>query len=100
VHALDVRRPLGDVRVLPPEAFRRAADFCARAPFPSSMLLGGAVSRRLAGLRLVATDQDWATGEGAEVRGSGEAVLLVLSGRPVRPGELTGPGAATLEDRL
>lgn len=100
VHGLDVRRPLGGVRALPPEAFRRTASFCAGAKFPSSLLLGGTVSRRLAGLRLVATDQDWATGEGTEVRASGEVVLLVLSGRPVRPGELTGPGAATLEARL
>ncbi|WP_091411965.1 maleylpyruvate isomerase family mycothiol-dependent enzyme [Friedmanniella luteola] len=100
VHALDIRRPLGDVRALPPAAFRGAADFCAHARFPSSLLLGGPVRRRLAGLRLVADDQDWAHGEGAEVRASGETVLLVLAGRPVGADELRGPGAATLAGRL
>lgn len=100
LHALDIRRPLGAVRAVPPEAFHRVAAFCAGARFPSSMLLGGPVRRRLAGLRLVATDQDWATGAGIEVRASGEVVLLVLAGRPVRPDELSGPGAATLAARL
>jgi len=100
VHTLDVRRPLGSSRPVPTEAFRVTADFCAGARWPSSMLLGGATSRRLAGLRLVADDQDWAHGEGTEVHASGEVVLLVLAGRPVDPAELTGPGAATLAARL
>jgi hypothetical protein len=63
-------------------------------------MLGGQVSRRISGCRLVADDQDWSTGAGAEVHGSGEAVLLVLTGRPVRPDELSGPGAATVLARL
>jgi uncharacterized protein (TIGR03083 family) len=100
VHGLDVRRPLGRTRVLGPLAFHRTADFCAGARFPSSMLLGGQTRRRLEGVRLVAEDQDWSTGQGAEVRAPAEVVLLVLAGRPVRPDELTGPGAATLAARL
>ncbi len=100
VHALDVRRPLGRPRPVPPEAFGPVADFCAGARFPSSMLLGGPVRHRLAGIRLVAQDQDWVHGEGAEVRASGEAVLLVLAGRPVDAVELHGPGAPTLAARL
>ncbi len=100
LHGLDVRRPLGLVRPVPSEAFRPVADFCAGASFPSSALLGGPVRRRLAGLRLVAEDQDWASGKGTEVRAGGEAVLLVLAGRPVAAQELHGPGAATLAARL
>ena len=99
VHGLDVRRPLGRSRRIDPTAFRVAADFCAGARWPSSTLLGGRHARRTRGLRLVADDQDWSVGEGPEVRGSGEAVILLLSGRPVHPGELTGPGAALLHDR-
>lgn len=99
LHALDVRRPLGSSRPVPPEAFRPTADFCAAARWPSSMLLGGPARRRLEGLRLVAADQDWAHGEGAEVRASGETVLLVLAGRPVAAEQLSGPGAATLAGR-
>jgi len=55
---------------------------------------------RIAGLRLVAEGFDWSWGEGAEVRGSTEALILMLSGRPIEPGELTGPGAETLYARL
>lgn len=100
VHGLDVRRPLGRSRPVPPGVFRPVADFCAAARFPSSTLLGGAARRRQAGLKLVAEDQDWTSGDGAEVRASGEVVLLVLAGRQVDPAELRGPGAATLAARL
>lgn len=100
VHGLDIRRPLGRRRTLAPPAFRLAADACARARWPKSLVLGGSCRRRLAGIRLVAEDQDWATGEGLEVRASGDAVLLVLSGRPVGADELSGPGAPTLAARL
>lgn len=100
LHGLDVRRPLGRSRPVPPEAFGPVADFCAAARFPSSTLLGGAARRRQAGLRLMAEDQDWAHGEGPEVRASGEVVLLVLAGRQVDADELRGPGAATLAARL
>ncbi|MEU6136601.1 hypothetical protein [Nocardioides sp. NPDC047086] len=35
-------------------------------------------------------------GTGPEVRGSAIALVLALSGRPVGPGELAGPGASTM----
>ena len=60
----------------------------------------GNTRKRIAGLRLVAQDVEWAHGHGPDVCGSGEAVMLVLTGRPVGPGELTGPGAAELYARL
>ncbi len=91
LHGLDVRRPLGLVRSVPVAAFRPVADFCAGARFPSSALLGGQVRRRLAGLRLVADDQDWASGQGTPVHASGETVLLVLAGRPVGARSSTVP---------
>jgi hypothetical protein len=56
--------------------------------------------RTVRGLRLVAEDLDWSHGEGPEVHGSAEALLLAMTGRPVERGELTGPGASTLLDRL
>jgi hypothetical protein len=52
------------------------------------------------GLRLVASDADWAHGTGPEVRTSSEALLLVLSGRPVDAAELSGTGAVELSHRL
>lgn len=100
VHGIDVRRPLGRSRTVPPETFRRVADFAAGARWPSSMLLGGGASERGQGLRLVAEGSGWSSGDGPEVRASDDAVLLVLTGRDVGPDELSGPGAGTLARRL
>jgi uncharacterized protein (TIGR03083 family) len=96
VHGLDVRRPLGDHRAIPAAAFVPTAEFCARTRWPGSMMLGGAGRKRIAGVRLVAEDQDWFHGEGPEVRGSGEALLLLLSGRRPEPDELHGDGVRRL----
>ena len=56
--------------------------------------LGGFVGakKRVAGLRLVATDVDWSHGSGPEVSGPGEAILLAASGRPAGLAELDGAG--------
>ena len=93
VHHQDVRRPLGLARDVPPERLRAALPFAAVSP-----AIRG--SWRVRGLRVVATDLDWATGSGPEVRGLGEAVLMAIAGRPAVAGELSGPGAATLVQRL
>ena len=100
VHALDVRRPLGSRRAIPAAAFGPAADFCAAARWPVSALLGGAAGRRTAGVRLVATDQKWSHGEGPEVHGTGETLLLLLSGRSLCAEELQGEGAPEVRTRL
>jgi hypothetical protein len=52
------------------------------------------------GVRVVATDVDWAGGAGPEARGPGEAVLMVTGGRRGVARELTGPGADRLVRRL
>lgn len=88
VHGEDVRRPLGLERAYPLDAVVTALAHQVR----TSVKLGGG-RERSAGLRLVAIDADLMTGDGPEVRGSALALLLALSGRPARPGEITGPGA-------
>ena len=50
----------------------------------------------LDGFRLTATDLDWTTGEGPEVRGPISAILLLLTGRTVALQWLTGEGAERL----
>lgn len=100
VHGLDVRRPLGLPGQVPPESLAPLADFTLGTPWPMNAVVGGSARRRVAGVRLVAADTDWAHGEGPEVRGSAEALLLLLFGRRPAPGELTGPGADTLAARL
>ncbi len=54
---------------------------------------------RIAGLRLVATDTDWSHGEGPEVRGPAEALLMATCGRRVALDDLQGPGLDTLRSR-
>jgi hypothetical protein len=100
LHALDIRRPLGRNRVVPADVFVATAEFHAGLRWPLTASVGGDVRRRITGLRLVADDADWSHGQGPEVHGSAEALLLMLTGRPVGRDELTGPGAPTLCGRL
>lgn len=100
VHGLDVRRPLGLPGQVPSAALAPLAAFTLATPWPMNMVVGGSAKRRVGGVRLVATDADWSYGDGPEVRGSAEALLLVLYGRPIAPDELAGPGAPVLAPRL
>ncbi|MER7556031.1 maleylpyruvate isomerase family mycothiol-dependent enzyme [Nocardioides sp. NPDC126508] len=96
VHGLDVRRALGLPGQVPVESLAPLSDFALGTPWPMNVVVGGSARRRVAGVRLVATDTDWSHGEGPEVRGTAEALLLLLYGRSPRPDELTGEGAPTL----
>ena len=100
VHGLDVRRPLGLPGDVPPSALAPLADFALATPWPMSTVVGGSARRRVAGVRLVATDADWSHGSGPEVEGSAEALLLLLYGRRLAPDDLAGPGADVLRPRL
>ncbi|ANY06346.1 maleylpyruvate isomerase family mycothiol-dependent enzyme [Pseudonocardia sp. HH130630-07] len=91
VHGEDVRRPLGISRTYPLAAVLPALRLQAR----TSASFGGA-RERVAGLRLTATDTDLVLGDGPEVAGMALALLLAISGRPVRADELTGPGVPEL----
>ena len=52
---------------------------------------------RTRGVRLVATDMEWSAGHGPEVHGSGEALLLAMTGRVAAVvGDLDGDGVALL----
>ncbi len=85
VHTQDLRRPLGLPRVVPAGRLRAALPFALVAP-PIRALW------HVRGVRVVATDVDWAGGAGPEARGPGEAVLMVMGGRRRVACELTGPG--------
>jgi hypothetical protein len=56
--------------------------------------------KRIAGLRLVASDADWSHGSGPEVSGPALSLLLAMSGRRAGLDALSGNGAAQLRDRL
>jgi uncharacterized protein (TIGR03083 family) len=87
VHVQDVAFPLGLVLPMPLQAARAGAERVWRMGWPFW------ARRQLRGVRLTATDVDWAGGDGAGVRGPVQALLVVLTGRSaaVLP-QLSGPG--------
>jgi uncharacterized protein (TIGR03083 family) len=94
VHVQDVAVPLGLTVAMPIEAAREGAERVWRMGWPFW------AKRRLRGLRLVATDTTWSAGEGAELRGPVEALLLLLTGRAETAlPHLDGPGATQLAAR-
>ncbi|WP_164466119.1 maleylpyruvate isomerase family mycothiol-dependent enzyme [Actinoplanes teichomyceticus] len=96
VHGQDIRRPLGLARELVPERVRLSLEFLASPKARGSFVPRG----RLEGLRFIATDVAWEHGWGLTVRGTGEALLLALTGRPVVLDELDGSGVAALRARI
>lgn len=90
VHQQDVRRPLGLERRIPNRRVAASLRFAWWSP-----VIGGA--RRMRGIRAVADDLDWSAGRGEQVRGSGEALLLAMTGRaPAVVDDLSGPGLEIL----
>ena len=75
VHGQDITVPLGIDWPMPLDAAREAAQKLSGMTFP----LNG--QRRLAGIRLVATDAEFAAGEGREVQVLIGDIVMVLAGR-------------------
>jgi hypothetical protein len=93
VHGADARRPLGIPHTYAPEAVRQAIDFYKG----SNMLIGS--KKRVAGLALRATDDDWQHGQGEPVEGPLLSLLLAMTGRAAACDDLAGPGVVTLRSR-
>ncbi len=93
IHHQDIRRALGRPREVPANRLHRILPLV-----PSNPRLGA--GRRIRGLRLIATDLDWQHGDGPEVSGTAEALLLAMTGRRETVGELSGPGQPTLAARV
>ncbi|MGW0048998.1 maleylpyruvate isomerase mycothiol-dependent enzyme family protein [Nocardia cyriacigeorgica] len=90
VHHQDMRRPLGRTREIPEDRLLTLLDH----PDPFAQ-----PRRRTKGLRFVATDVAWSSGDGPEVRGPGEALALAMVGRTAALDDLTGDGVAELRRR-
>lgn len=93
IHSHDVFAPLGIDRHAEPGAVLTALARSVRQKAAPH------TGRRAAGLRLHATDLDWHWGQGEEISGTGEALLMALAGRGTFTAQLSGPGAATLARR-
>lgn len=94
VHNQDIRRPLGLPRVVPDDRLRPVAEKLKATGFPFG------TRKRIAGVRLTATDMDWSTGDGPEVRGPAEALVMMMAGRKAALDDLSGEGAGTLASRF
>ncbi|GAA0455216.1 hypothetical protein Aca07nite_80550 [Actinoplanes capillaceus] len=98
VHLRDIARPLGLSTDVPAEHWRILLGYLTSAgPRPAPALVPHG---RLDGLRLAATDTDWAAGEGTLITGPIEALGMAATGRAAALSGLTGPGAAVLSARL
>ncbi len=93
VHAEDIRLPLGIKHAYPVDAVVSVLDFYKG----SDALIG--TKTRIAGLRLEATDTDWAHGSGPTVRGPIISLTLAATGRSAACRDLTGEGVETLRSR-
>ena len=94
VHQQDIRRALDRPRTIPEARVVAVLDATPRL---------GTVFRakkRTRGLRLVADDVDWSWGDGPEVSGPGEALVMAMLGRRHALGDLRGDGLATFAARV
>jgi uncharacterized protein (TIGR03083 family) len=96
IHQQDMRRPLGLARAIPEARLRAVLGVVLTRK--GSINLGA--DRRSAGLRLRATDFDWSCGQGPEVAGPAEALVMALAGRQAALADLSGPGLVPLSGRM
>lgn len=83
IHGLDITVPLGVDRRVPPDRLRLVLDGVT----PKSVRFFGA---DLDGVELRADDLDWTYGAGTPLHGEAQDLLLVLCGRRLPPGRLSG----------
>lgn len=96
IHQQDIRRPLGIEREIPDDRLIACLDFTLTRK--GSVAVSGA-RRRAAGLRLSATDLAWSWGDGPEVHGTAETMLMAVNGRSEPTNDLRGAGTTLLSKR-
>lgn len=93
VHAEDIRRPLGIAPDYPHAAVIDVLNF-----YKTSHTLIG-TKKRVAGVKLVATEADWSHGEGPGASGPLLSLLLAATGRTAGLDDLSGAGVEILRSR-
>jgi uncharacterized protein (TIGR03083 family) len=92
IHQMDIRRPLEQQRCIPKSRIVAVAgDLWSNRFFPGPKLFQG--------IRATATDADWSAGDGLEVTGPVEALILTFAGRFAALDQLQGDGMAPLRMR-
>lgn len=94
VHLRDCARPLDLPDDVSLDDWRMLLDWLP-AGIPGLM-----PKRRVEGLRLVATDQEWSWGAGQEITGPSEALAMAVTGRSVALADLRGAGVDALRGQL
>lgn len=93
VHGEDIRRSFGAKGDHPAEHLTTLAEMYKKTGGP----LRG--KKRVEGLKLQATDVDWSTGEGPQVKGPAMSLILGMVGRAGALEDCDGPGVETLRSR-
>lgn len=93
VHGEDIRRALGARGDHPAEHLATLAEYYKKTGAPLR------AKKRIPGLKLTATDVDWTTGDGPEVRGPCMSLILGMVGRAGALDDCEGDGVATLRAR-
>jgi uncharacterized protein (TIGR03083 family) len=93
VHSEDIRRSLGTKGDHPSEHVVTLAELYKKTGPPLR------AKKRIAGLKLTATDVDWSTGDGPEVSGPAMSLILAMVGRAGALDDCSGPGVDTLRQR-
>lgn len=93
VHGEDIRRPLGAKGEHPAEHLVTLAELYKKTGAPLR------AKKRIAGLKLTATDVDWSTGDGPEISGPAMSLILAMVGRRGALDDCAGPGVDTLRQR-
>lgn len=94
IHAEDIRRPLGIEHEYPAETLRQLADHY------KDTNMGSGSKDRIKGLHLMATDQEWGTGDGEVVSGPMLSLLMTMLGREAYLDDLDGEGLLTYRGRF
>jgi uncharacterized protein (TIGR03083 family) len=94
VHQQDIRRAIDEPRTIPAERVLAVLDAT-----PTLGSVFGA-RQRTKGLRFIADDVDWSWGDGPEVTGPGEALLMAMLGRGDALRDLKGDGRETFASRV
>ena len=92
-HGEDIRRALGSQGEHPAEHLVTLAELYRKTGAPLR------AKKRLEGLSMRATDVEWWTGEGPEVRGPCMSLILAMVGRTGALDDCEGPGVETLRAR-